>query len=108
MSEQWQRDIIAKVAKGIPLTISERDFAAHALRERWFTKKELSDFMRDAKHDQIEIAKRLAAMVTVRSDGTKKPVVKYGKREEWVRKVGGFRTKEALKQFVRRARRDRE
>ena len=92
----------------MPLAIAEREAAAHALRVRLFTKKELSRFMRDIKREQIEIAKRLAAMVTVRSDGKIRPVVKYGKREEWVQKAHGFRTKEALKQFVRRARRDRE
>ena len=88
--------IIAKVQAGLPLSIGERDLVSDTLRRQWFTAQEYNAYLRAVKLKHIEAGRLLA-----------KHAVEHGRREEWVRKVHGFPTPEALKEFVKRERRRR-
>jgi hypothetical protein len=79
------------------LSIRERDVIAQVLRQVWLPKDELRKYWQQQKLKHIEATKKLAKLG-----------VPFGKRTEFVQKATGYDDNpEALKQFVRRARKRR-
>jgi hypothetical protein len=88
--------IIAKVQAGLPLSIFERDFVADVLRQKFLKPKEYAAYRRAMKLKHIETAEELAKRT--------ENLTNVQLRARWVRKVHGFSTKGAIKEFKRRER----
>lgn len=108
--------LIAKVQAGLPLSISERDFVADVLRQKWLKPKEYAAYRRTVKLKHIEVARKLAATSWFdvpdawskpADDAKQKQSVRRGDRERWVQETHEFPTPGALKQFVKRERKRR-